>query len=80
MATSNDPNWVEELRDGAKQELRPEIVKRVNLHCYKTGRHQQDVWRSLYGQLGIPLPAKNRLDYIEEQGKMADLYRIALAL
>jgi hypothetical protein len=77
---SNDPNWLEELRAEAKQELRPEIGKLVNRHCYRTGAKQQDVWRSIYAKLGIPLPAKKRLDYIEEQGKMTDLYQIALAL
>lgn len=74
------PTWIAELIADNLPPLRAEVVRLVNLHCYKTAAAQRDVWRSLYARLGVPLPAKNRLDYIEENGLMADLHRIAASL
>jgi hypothetical protein len=74
------PDWFDQFRAEHTLQLRPEIVRLVNAHCYRTGKSHQEVWRSVYAKLGIALPSKDKLAYVEAQGHIGALYNIVLSL
>ncbi len=75
-----DHDWFDQFIAENTLELRAEVVRRVNAHCCQSGRPHREVWRLLYARLGIPLPTQDRLGFIESEGLMGDLLKIASAL
>ncbi len=80
LLNETDSTWFEQFVAENTLQLRPEIVRLVNAYCYKTGKPHQEVWRSLYARLGIALPPKDKLAYVESQGRIGDLYNLAVSL
>jgi hypothetical protein len=76
--------WLQELMQEHRKEIRQGIVKAINGYCHRTGTPHREAWRAVYARLaretGLDLerPARTKLDLVEEGGELATLSRIVL--
>lgn len=79
----NNPYWIQELIDESNRLWRGDINHWVWQYSEKSKVGIGDVWRFLYSALEsktgckIPRNAPNKLDYVEREGMLPDLYRLA---